>query len=192
MNQAGISLIAGLGNPGNKYTETRHNVGFQFIEQLQLQHQISFGVEKKFKAETGQFNYNNQLVRVVVPNTFMNLSGQSLAPMASFYRISPANILVVHDDLELDAGSIKVKLGGGHSGHNGLRDICSRLGSKEFVRLRIGVGRPSAASDVSNYVLKRPSRDDQSKIQAAIELGLSALPSIMEGNFDRATEILEK
>lgn len=191
MNQTGINLIAGLGNAGEKYIETRHNVGFWFIEQLQQQHHLSFGIEKKFKAETAQFNHDGKLIRVIVPNNFMNLSGQSIAPMASFYRVAPAHILVIHDDLELDPGNIKLKLGGGHSGHNGLRDICSRLGSNDFVRLRVGIGRPNSAADVAGYVLKRPSRDEHSKIQSAIERGVDALPALLSGDYEQAKKLLD-
>ena len=118
-----VALLAGLGNPGSRYADTRHNVGHWFIEMLQRQYPISFKLENKFKAETGHFQFEERTIRVVVPNTYMNLSGQSIAPMASFYRIPAEQILIVHDELDLDPGTVRLKVGGGHGGHNGLREI---------------------------------------------------------------------
>ena len=190
MNQTAIALIAGLGNPGKQYIETRHNVGFWFIERLQRQFQIHFNLEKKFKAETGTFLFDGRQIRVIVPNTFMNLSGQSVAPMSSFYRIATPNLLVIHDELDLPPGTVRVKVGGGHGGHNGLRDISSRIGSSEFVRLRIGIGHPGSARDVSNYVLKRPNRDDQTKIEDSITRAIGVLPDLLAGDFQKAMNSL--
>ncbi len=190
MNQTGIALIAGLGNPGKQYIETRHNVGFWFIERLQRQYQIHFNLEKKFKAETGSFLFNGRQIRVIVPNTFMNLSGQSVAPMASFYRISTPSLLVVHDELDLPAGTVRIKVGGGHGGHNGVRDISSRIGSSDFVRLRIGIGHPGSERDVSNYVLKRPNRDDQAKIEDSIDRAIDIFPDLLAGDLQKAMNSL--
>lgn len=176
-----IALIVGLGNPGNQYTATRHNVGFWFIARLQRKFQINFALEKKFRAETGRFDYNGNNVRIVVPNTFMNLSGESVAPLASFYRISPPQILVVHDELDLPPGSVRLKIGGGHGGHNGLRDIVSKLGSSEFVRLRIGIGHPNADKDVSGFVLTKPMLSEQNLIEDAIDRSIEVLPQIING-----------
>lgn len=190
MNQTGIALVAGLGNPGKQYTETRHNVGFWLIERLQREYHINFTFEKKFKAETGQFNYNDELVRVIVPNTFMNLSGQSVASMTSFYRISAPNLLVIHDELDLPAGTARIKIGGGHGGHNGLRDISSRLGSTDFIRIRLGIGHPGSERDVSNYVLKRPARIEKDKIEEAIEKTILVFPELLSGNYESAMNSL--
>ena len=132
-----VILLAGLGNPGDRYAATRHNVGHWFIERLQQQYPINFKLEKKFKAETGYFVHDDQTIRIVVPNTYMNLSGQSVAPMAAFYRIPAEQILVVHDELDLDPGTARLKSGGGHGGHNGLRDITRCLGTGDYCRLRI-------------------------------------------------------
>ena len=186
MTSNGIALIAGLGNPGSQYTATRHNVGFWFIERLQREFSINFSLEKKFKAETGQFNFKDRLVRVVAPNTFMNLSGQSVAPMASFYRIPPEQILVIHDELDFDPGIARFKAGGGHGGHNGLRDIVSKLGSNNFQRIRIGIGHPGNSRDVSNFVLKRPPLDQTNKIEASIDRSIAVLPDILSGNYQQA------
>ncbi len=186
MKESGIALIAGLGNPGDQYTATRHNVGFWFIEQLQREFQINFSLEKKFKAEIGHFIHNGNTIRVIAPNTFMNLSGESIAPMASFYRIEPANILVVHDELDLSPGSLRLKVGGGHGGHNGLRDIVSKLGTPDFLRLRIGIGHPGPNRDVSGYVLKRPLVSEQNTIESAIQRAINNLPDILSGDYQKA------
>ena len=185
MSDNNIALIAGLGNPGNRYTETRHNVGFWFIERMQSTYSISFRQENKFKAETGHFTFDNRAVRVIAPETFMNLSGQSVAPMASFYRIEPAQILVVHDELDLQPGTIKLKVGGGHGGHNGLRDIASRLGSTNFIRLRIGIGHPGDSKRVSGYVLKRPTLTEQKLIEHSIDRAIEHLPDILSGDYQK-------
>ena len=188
----GIALIAGLGNPGDKYAMTRHNVGLWFIEKLQRAYSIHFSLEKKFKAETGQFSYNGKNIRVIVPNTFMNLSGEAIAPMCSFFRISPSNVLVVHDELDFEPGTVKLKVGGGHGGHNGLRDIISRLGSNDFVRLRIGIGHPGNSNQVSNYVLKRPNHADSEKIESAIDQAIAVVPDIFNGNYQKIMDVLHR
>jgi len=186
VKQPGIALIAGLGNPGNKYIATRHNVGFWFIERLQRDFSVHFALEKKFKAETGRFDCDGKNVRVVVPNTYMNLSGQSVAPMAAFYRIDPSQLLVIHDELDLPPGSVRLKIGGGHGGHNGLRDITSRLGSAHFLRLRIGIGHPGSNEDVSGYVLRKPPISEQRLIEGAINKSIEVLPEIVSGDYQTA------
>ena len=181
-----VALLAGLGNPGSRYADTRHNVGHWFIELLQRQYPVSFKLEKKFKAETGHFQFEERTIRVVVPNTFMNLSGQSIAPMASFYRIPPEQILIVHDELDLPPGSIRLKAGGGHGGHNGLRDISRRLGTGNYQRLRIGIGHPGSERDVSGYVLSRPDFADKKLIEESMDRALSSLPLVLAGNMQEA------
>jgi PTH1 family peptidyl-tRNA hydrolase len=186
MTQSGIALVAGLGNHGSQYALTRHNVGFWFIERLQREYSVNFSLERKFKAETGRIELDGQAVRIAVPNTFMNLSGQSIAPLVAYYRIEPRQILVIHDDLDLAPGTARLKIGGGHGGHNGLRDIISRLGSDSFVRLRLGIGHPGPGSDVSAYVLRKPLPSEQKLIEDAIEGAMRVFPDVVTGNYARA------
>ena len=191
MEQAGIALIAGLGNPGNRYAATRHNVGFWLLERLQRTYPITFATEKKFKAQTGRFECNGRHVRIIAPDIFMNLSGQSIAPMASFYRIAPAQILVIHDELDLPPGSARLKIGGGHGGHNGLRDLVSKLGASDFLRMRIGIGHPGinlpgVNQDVSGYVLNKPPSSEQTLIEDAIDKAIGVLPDVVCGNYQKA------
>ncbi|NKB62100.1 MAG: aminoacyl-tRNA hydrolase [Gammaproteobacteria bacterium] len=185
MTQPGISLIAGLGNPGNQYAETRHNVGFWFLERLQTEFHFQMTSEKKFKAAVGSFSFNGNQVRVVAPQTFMNLSGQSVAPLAAFYRITPSEILVIHDELDLEPGAVRLKSGGGHGGHNGLRDIIPKVGGADFLRLRIGIGHPGSARDVSGYVLGRPTRQDQTLIEDGMERAIHLMPGILSGEYQK-------
>ncbi|NKB77919.1 MAG: aminoacyl-tRNA hydrolase [Gammaproteobacteria bacterium] len=186
MTQSGISLIAGLGNPGNQYAETRHNVGFWFLERMQTEFRFQMSLEKKFKAAIGSFSFENKQIRVVSPHTFMNLSGQSVAPLAAFYRIEPAQILVVHDELDLQPGVVRLKSGGGHGGHNGLRDIIPKVGSAEFLRLRIGIGHPGTGRDVSGYVLGKPNRSDQALIEDSIDRIIRLMPEVLSGKYQKA------
>ncbi len=192
MEQAGIALIAGLGNPGNQYAATRHNVGFWFLQCLQRQYSITFTAEKKFKADTDLFVCGGRQVRLIAPHTFMNLSGQSIAPMASFYRIDPAQILVIHDELDLQAGSVRLKIGGGHGGHNGLRDIVARLGRSDFLRIRIGIGRPDINQDVSEYVLQKPRLNERQLIEDALDRAMRVLPDIVCGDYQKAMNTLHR
>jgi PTH1 family peptidyl-tRNA hydrolase len=186
MAQSGIALIAGLGNPGSQYAASRHNVGFWFIERLQHLKGFRLAGEKRFKSEVGSIDINGRMVRIMVPNTFMNLSGQALAPLASFYRIQPEQILVIHDELDLAPGTARLKVSGGHGGHNGLRDIVSRLGSQDFVRLRLGIGHPGPNRDVSSYVLGRPDAHDRILIEKAVDSSLEVLDDVVVGNLDKA------
>lgn len=186
MAQAGIALIAGLGNPGNQYLETRHNVGFWLLERLQHNYSITFATEKKFKAKTARFECNGKSIRIIAPDTFMNLSGQSIAPMASFYRIVPSQILVIHDELDLPPGSARLKIGGGHGGHNGLRDIVGKLGGTDFLRLRIGIGHPGVDRDVSGYVLSKPPSSERVLIKEAIDRMIGVLPDVVCGDYQKA------
>lgn len=190
MEQAGIALIAGLGNPGNQYSATRHNVGVWFLQRLQHQYPIKFTVEKKFKAETALFACNGKPMRIIAPRTFMNLSGQSVAPMASFYRIKPPQILVIHDELDLQPGIARLKIGGGHGGHNGLRDIATKLGSTDFLRMRIGIGHPGVGADVAGYVLQKPRLNEQKLIEDAIDNAIRVLPDMVCGNYQKAMNTL--
>lgn len=159
-----IKLIVGLGNPGLQYQQTRHNAGFLFLDELVA---ANYGSQwqnnRQFFGEISVFNYSGERVVAIKPITFMNKSGQAVAGIASFYKIKSDEILVVHDELELPVGHAKMKFGGGHAGHNGLRDIIAKIGSADFYRLRIGIGRPQVGS-VADYVLSKPSLEDQGKI----------------------------
>ena len=176
-----ISLIVGLGNPDQQYLDTRHNVGFWFTDKLCETQHTSLTVQPKFLGRIAQFNYKNQLIRVLQPTTYMNLSGQSVAKIAQFYKIEPKSILVVHDELDLPPGIARLKLDGGHGGHNGLRDIISRCQSKQFYRLRIGIGHPGHRDDVHNYVLHKPKSDDRQLIIDSMDRALQVLPDILSG-----------
>ena len=181
-----MKLVVGLGNPGKKYQGTRHNVGFEVIAELAHRHgPVSF--RNKFKGEIGDIRLGDVSVRLLMPHTYMNLSGQSVAALARFYKISPEQILIAHDELDIPAGSARFKKGGGHGGHNGLRDIVPALGNNSgFHRLRIGIGHPGHASRVSGYVLSAPSADDRQKIDASIDEALAALPLLLDGDDTKA------
>ena len=181
-----IQLIAGLGNPGAKYEGTRHNVGFWFVDELARSKGCSLHHENKFQGEVGKITINGQSVWLIKPMTFMNLSGQSVASLANYYKLTAENLLVVHDELDLEPGTVRLKCGGGHGGHNGLRDIISHFGSKEFYRLRIGIGHPGSAADVSNYVLANPSSSDRNAFIEAIDDCMPVLSQIVDGDMQKA------
>ncbi len=182
----GIRLIVGLGNPGKEYEQTRHNAGFWFVDEVARAFGVTFKKEGKFFAEVGRISSGGTDCWLLKPVTFMNRSGQSVAAIANYYKISAEEILVVHDELDHDAGSAKLKKGGGHAGHNGLRDIISAIGTKDFLRLRLGVGHPGSSKQVVNYVLGQPSRDDAEKIMEAIGRSIGALDKLLEGRFQIA------
>lgn len=182
-----IQLIVGLGNPGAEYESTRHNAGAWFVEQLARQNNIQLKADKKFYAHVGKGVINGQTVWLMFPTTFMNESGQAVQALAQFYKINPENILVAHDELDIPAGSAKLKLGGGHGGQNGLRDIISRLGNnKNFYRLRIGIGHPGDKSKVTGHVLGRANKDDQNKLSAVIDEAIREIDSIVTGDWPGA------
>jgi len=181
-----VQLIVGLGNPGPKYEQTRHNVGFVFVDELARSKGASFKPDNKFHGEVCKLSLGGNDVWLLKPNTFMNLSGKSVAALARFYKIAPETILVVHDELDIPPGQLRLKQGGGHGGHNGLRDIVAQLGSKDFLRLRIGIGHPGQSRDVSNYVLGKAPRDEQIEIDNAIDEALRTLPQILDGEMQAA------
>ena len=165
-----IQLVVGLGNPGPEYTKTRHNAGVWFVEELASRYNISLRPEKKYSGLYGKGLIGNEVVHLLIPTTFMNRSGQSVAPLANFFRIPVDNILVAHDELDMEPGVCKIKKGGGHGGHNGLRDIISRMANnKEFYRLRIGIGHPGHRDRVTGHVLGKAPAIDQEKIDQAID-----------------------
>ncbi len=181
----GISLIVGLGNPGKTYAETRHNAGFRFIEALLRTAGGSLKAEKRFAGNAGRVELAGRNVWLLMPSTFMNGSGEAVASLSRFYKIAPENILVIHDEIDLPPGTVRLKSGGGHGGHNGLRDIINKTGSKDFNRLRIGVGHPGSASQVESYVLKKASQAEQQQINAAIDAALIQIDEIVHGNYEQ-------
>ncbi len=181
-----VSLIVGLGNPGSEYEKTRHNAGFWFLDELARQHNTSFKSEKKFHGEVARYKQAGEDVWLLKPMTYMNLSGQAVQALAKFYKIKLEEILVVHDELDLSVDTARLKKGGGHGGHNGLRDIASKMGGNNFLRLRIGIGHPGDKSKVTNHVLKKASTDDQISIERSIERALNVLPLVIEGEVQKA------
>ncbi len=181
-----IRLIAGLGNPGREYETTRHNVGFWWVDELARAERLDFRTEAKFHGLAAKAHMHGQELLMLKPQTFMNLSGRAVAAMAQFYKILPSEILVVHDELDLLPGVARLKMGGGHGGHNGLKDIIAQLGTKDFWRLRLGIGHPGDRAQVSNYVLNDPRRDERELIQDAMQQSLHVAPLIVQGKADAA------
>ena len=181
-----LTLIVGLGNPGSGYAETRHNVGFWFVDRLAEAAGVPFRPESRFHGELADATLAGERIRLLKPTTFMNLSGQSVAALARFYRFEPASILVVHDDLDLPAGEVRLKVGGGHGGHNGLRDIVARLGSRDFVRLRFGIGHPGHREGVTGHVLSKPAAEERTALQEALDAAQAELPNLVAGDWQAA------
>lgn len=181
-------LIVGLGNPGADYSETRHNAGFWFCERLAVQLGVSLGREARFHGMVGHVRGDG--IHLLEPLTFMNRSGQAVGALARFYRIEPAQMLVVHDELDIPPGELRVKFGGGLGGHNGLKDITAHLGTQDYWRLRVGIGHPGDRNEVVNYVLKPPRREEQALIDDAIARALQAWPAIAKGEWNSAMQKL--
>ncbi|MBX2859207.1 MAG: aminoacyl-tRNA hydrolase [Cellvibrionaceae bacterium] len=187
MKSSNIRLIVGLGNPGAEYAQTRHNAGQDLVELLAHSHNCSLTPNGKHFGYTGRCQIAGEDRRLLVPTTFMNRSGQAIASLAQFFKISAAEILVVHDELDLAPGTVRLKSGGGHGGHNGLRDTIRALGNDNgFARLRIGIGHPGAASLVASYVLKRAPSAEQSNIHQAIVAAIAQMPNILNGDLQAA------
>lgn len=184
-----IRLIVGLGNPGANYHSTRHNAGFWLVDELARDHAISLKNETRFHGEVGKFNARGGDIYLLKPTTFMNRSGQSISALSEYFKITPEQTLVMHDELDLDPGDIRLKKSGGHGGHNGLRDTINHIG-KEFYRLRIGIGHPGDRNLVVNYVLKNPSKDDLQKIEDASQRFINIMPTLLDGRFDKAMQEL--
>ena len=182
-----IKLIVGLGNPGAKYDQTRHNAGQDWLAQMAHEEGIALGLEKRFFGDYGQGFIAGQKVHLLIPNTFMNLSGQAVQAVCSFYKIDTQNILVAHDELDLPPGIARLKLGGGHGGHNGLRDIINkRSGDKNFYRLRLGIGHPGNAKLVANFVLKKAPLEERISTQNAMDKAIKAMPDALAGQWQKA------
>ena len=181
-----IKLIVGLGNPGREYEATRHNAGFWWVDELARAQGANFKADNKFHGLVARVSLHGHDVHLLKPQTFMNVSGRAVVALALFYKILPDQILVVHDELDLPPGSAKLKLGGGHGGHNGLKDIIAHLGSKEFWRLRIGIGHPGERDQVVNYVLNAPRKEEQGLIEEAMQHAQEVAPLIIEGKMEAA------
>ncbi len=182
-----IKQFVGLGNPGPDYEATRHNAGFWWIDALARELKVSQVPERSYYGLAGRTSVNGQSVWLLQPQTFMNLSGKSVASLARFFKIQPEEILVVHDELDLPPGQVKLKRGGSHAGHNGLRDIHAQLGSPDYWRLRIGIGHPGEKSEVANWVLKKPAPDQRTLIEDSIAHSLKAHAAMLAGDMDKAT-----
>ena len=191
-----IRLIVGLGNPGAKHESDRHNAGFWFIDRLASQHKQLLQPEKRFLGKAAKIRVEGQDIHLLTPDTYMNLSGESVGPLCRFHKITPQEVLVVHDELDLKPGTARLKQGGGNGGHNGLKDIQSHLSSPQFWRLRFGIGHPrdlpgdKAKMDVADYVLKKPSSEEQSKIDQAIDKALRTLPLFIKGDVQNAMQAI--
>ncbi len=181
-----IRLIVGLGNPGREYEHTRHNVGFWWLDEFAGRENISFRNEVKFHGQAARGQLNGMELALLKPQTFMNLSGRAVGAMSQFYKILPAEILVVHDELDLQPGVARLKMGGSHGGHNGLKDIIAQLGTKDFWRLRLGIGHPGDRAEVVNYVLNEPRREERELILEAMQQSLHVVPLILDGKAEAA------
>lgn len=186
-----IQLIVGLGNPGDKYTATRHNAGFWFLDQLAQHFQVTFKQESKFKAEVAAVDHGGKRVWLIKPTTFMNLSGESLGPFAKYYQIASENTLVVHDELDLPPGTVRFKWAGGHGGHNGLRDIFKHF-AKDFWRLRVGVGHPGNKDQVLSFVMRAPSTKEKVLIDESLDRVMQTMTDVLGGDIEAAMRLLHK
>lgn len=186
-----IRLIVGLGNPGDEYAATRHNAGFWLLDRLAEGARTSFRREAKLQGELARLGGGHDCW-LLKPDTFMNRSGDAVGAVLRFYRIEPGQMLVVHDDLDLPAGGVRLKRGGGHGGHNGLRDLTQKLGTGDFLRLRVGIGHPGSAGEVVGYVLGRPAAGEREAIDAAIADALRELPAVLEGGAERVMNQLNR
>lgn len=186
-----LRLIVGLGNPGPEYAATRHNAGQWFVERLADKYGIRLSPDPKYHGLTGRGTVQDSDLRLLVPTTYMNRSGQAVAALATFFKVLPTEILVAHDELDLPPGTVRLKTGGGHGGHNGLRDIIPALGNQNgFHRLRIGIGHPGDAKQVAGYVLGKAPAAEQEKMDAAIDAALARADDIIAGHIARAMNTL--
>lgn len=184
---SGIKLLVGLGNPGDKYEATRHNAGFWFIDALAAQNACKLALDAKMFGEVGKLNQETWMLK---PTTFMNNSGKAVAALANYYKISPAEVLVIHDELDLPAGTAKLKFGGGHGGHNGLKDIHAALGTPDYWRLRLGIDHPGDRNEVINYVLKAPTKVEKDALEANIHAACGVVDLLLKGEFESAMQKL--
>lgn len=186
-----LDLIVGIGNPGKDYAGTRHNAGVWFVEMLAAASGVSFKAEKKFQGKVATVSIAGRDLRLLVPDTYMNQSGRSVGPLANFYKIDPAAMLIAHDEIDFPTGKIRFKQGGGLAGHNGLRDISASLaGATDFNRVRIGVGHPGHQEGVTGHVLGKVSKSDRQMIETCIDEAIRALPPAIAGDWQSAMQQL--
>jgi peptidyl-tRNA hydrolase, PTH1 family len=185
-----IKLFVGLGNPGAEYEATRHNAGFWWIDALASELKSPLAFDKSYYGQVARTVIDTQNVWLLTPQTFMNLSGKSVAALAKFFKIRPDEILVAHDELDIIPGQVKLKFGGSHAGHNGLRDIHAQLGTADYWRLRLGVGHPGNKDEVVDWVLRKPMQEHRMAIEECIARSLKAVPALLAGEMDKATLII--
>ena len=185
-----IKLFVGLGNPGGEYEATRHNAGFWWIDALSRELKAPLAFDKSYFGQIARTTVHGQSIWLLTPQTFMNLSGKSVAALARFFKIQPEEILVVHDELDIVPGQVKLKFGGSHAGHNGLRDIHAQLGTGDYWRLRLGVGHPGIKNEVINWVLKKPSQEQRVAVEECITRSLRAVPALVSGEMEKATMVI--
>lgn len=183
-------LLVGLGNPGPKYTETRHNAGFWFVDRLAATHGAVFRREAKFHGDAAVLRLSGLDCRMLKPATYMNDSGRAVQAALRYYALAPADLMIAYDEIDLPPGVARLKSGGGHGGHNGLRDIIECIGGGGFLRLRLGVGHPGSADQVVDYVLDRPRREERRLIDAAIARALDVMPMVLRGEVQKAMTVL--
>jgi len=186
----GIKLFVGLGNPGPQYEATRHNAGFWWVDALAHELKVPLVADKGYHGLTARANVHGHTVWLLEPQTFMNLSGRSVAALSRFFKIKPEEILVVHDELDVVPGQAKLKFGGGHAGHNGLRDIHEQLGTGDYWRLRVGIGHPGVKDEVTDWVLRKPAPEQRTAMQECIARTLKAFPALMAGEMEKATLLI--
>ena len=180
-----MKMLVGLGNPGSKYEKTRHNIGFRFLDLFAKSEGLSFGSAPRFASETATFTFDGEKVLLVKPQTFMNNSGEAVAPLAKYYDIEPSDITVVYDDLDLPSGKIRIKSGGGHGGHNGLRSLNQHLPNPDYTRVKIGIGRPPSG-DITPWVLGGADEGDRADELRLFDALLPHIPLLLEGERDKA------
>ena len=185
-----IKLLVGLGNPGTEYESTRHNAGFWWIDTVARDLKVHLQPDRAYHGLVARTSVHGQHIWLLEPQTFMNVSGKSVAALARFFKIQPDEILVAHDELDIQPGEAKLKLGGSHAGHNGLRDIHAQLGTDQYWRLRIGIGHPGVKSEVANWVLKKPAPDQRSAIEDCVTRTSLALPHLLSGDMVKATQMV--
>lgn len=185
-----IKLFVGLGNPGAEYQATRHNAGFWWIDALARELKAPLAFDKSYYGQVARISIQGQNIWLLTPQTFMNLSGKSIAALARFFKIEPEEILVAHDELDVIPGQVKLKFGGSHAGHNGLRDIHAQLGTGDYWRLRLGVGHPGNKDEVVDWVLRKPIQEQRVAIEECIARSLKAVPALLAGEMDKATMMI--
>lgn len=185
-----FELIVGLGNPGDRYHQTRHNAGFWFVDLVAWKLKGDFRTEKRFFGQLVECEWQERKIRLLKPQTYMNHSGQSVSAITKFFKIPMPQVLVIHDEIDLKPGVLRLKKGGGHGGHNGLRDIISATGSSDFTRLRVGVGHPGLSHEVVDYVLQHPGKAERALIDDTLDLAIQQLDIILQGDIQSAMQVL--